>query len=144
LHITAKNNLIKMSDSDSQKVNEYINSLSDGLKETVNFLRTVFLSTDPEISERIKWNSPSFYYTGEMKMFEAKEYKRDLAVINLHKGKILIVFPTGNKIDRKTGLAGKDYNDGRKIVEIEDLEDARDKASILSKGIKSWLNQIDK
>jgi len=133
-----------MSDSDSQKVNEYINSLSDGLKETVNFLRTVFLSTDREISERIKWNSPSFYYTGEMKMFEAKEYKRDLAVINLHKGKILIVFPTGNKIDRETGLAGKDYNDGRKIVEIEDLEDARDKACILSKGIKSWLNQIDK
>ncbi len=41
-------------------------------------LRNIILSTDKEIGERIKWNNPSFYYTGEMKPFDPKEYKREL------------------------------------------------------------------
>lgn len=133
-----------MPNPDSQKVTEYINSTEIQFKQTLELLRGIFLNADPEISEHIKWNSPSFYYNGEMKQFDAKEYKRDLAVINLHRGKILIVFPTGNKIDKGTGLKGKDYPDGRKIVEILDLEDAKDKRESLEKGIKSWLAQIDR
>ena len=79
-----------------------------------------------------------------MKKFDAKEYKRDLAVINLHRGKILIVFPTGNKIDKEIGLGGKDYPDGRKIVEIQSVEDAESKKGILTKGIENWIAQIEK
>jgi hypothetical protein len=102
------------------------------------------LNADPEISEHIKWNAPSFYYTGEMKEFDAKEYRRDLAVINLHRGKILLVFPTGNKIEKETGLSGKEYPDGRKIIEILDFEDAQKKTGSLTKGIKNWIAKIDK
>lgn len=133
-----------MPNADAQKVTEYINSTDVQFKQTIELLRGIFLNADPEISEHIKWNSPSFYYNGEMKEFDAKEYKRDLAVINLHRGKILIVFPTGNKIDKETGLKGKDYPDGRKIVEILDLEDAQNKTESLTKGIKDWINQIDR
>lgn len=128
----------------SLKVTEYINSTDVQFKHTIELLRGIFLNADPEISEHIKWNSPSFYYNGQMKEFNAKGYKRDLAVINLHRGKILIVFPTGNKIDKETGLKGKDYPDGRKIVEILDLEDAQNKTESLTKGIKNWIAQIDK
>ena len=129
---------------DSLIVKEHVNAIDIGFRETVEFLRAVFLKADPQIAEHIKWNSPSFYYNGEMKSFNAKEYKRDLAVINLHRGKILIVFPTGSKIDKQIGLKGKDYPDGRKIVEIQDLEDAKRKATILTEGIKNWLGQVEK
>lgn len=132
-----------MSNLDSQKVTENINSLESHNRETIEFLREIFLNSDTEIAEQIKWNSPSFYYSGEMKEFDAKEYKRDLAVINLHRGKILIVFPTGNKIDNKI-LKGKDYPDGRKIVEIQNLEDAKSKIEVLKEGIKNWIEQIEK
>ena len=132
-----------MSNLDSQKVTEHINSLESHNRETIEFLREIFLNSDTEIAEQIKWNSPSFYYSGEMKEFDAKEYKRDLAVINLHRGKILIVFPTGNKIDNKI-LKGKDYPDGRKIVEIQNLEDAKSKIEVLKEGIKNWIEQIEK
>lgn len=125
------------------KVTELLGSIEPQTKELVDYLRRVFLSADAEISEHIKWNSPAFYYTGEMKAFDAKEYKRDLAVINLHRGKVLVVFPTGNKIDMPA-LGGKDYPDGRKIVEVKSLEDAKSKSDALSEGIKKWLNQIEK
>lgn len=133
-----------MSPSDSQKVTEQINALEAKSRETIAFLRALFLKTDPEIAEHIKWNSPSFYYSGSMKAFDPKEYKRDLAVLYLHRGKILIVFPTGNTMDSQIGLAGKDYPDGRKIVEIIDLEDAQNKAAGLTEGIKNWLSKIEK
>ncbi len=133
-----------MSNSHSQEVTEFINSIDIEFKQTIELLREVFLNADSEIAEHVKWNSPSFYYNGEMKEFDAKEYKRDLAVINLHRGKILIVFPTGNKIDKETGLSGKNYPDGRKIVEILNLEDAQEKTESLKKGIRNWLAQVDK
>jgi hypothetical protein len=132
-----------MQTSDSQKVTEYINSVHVQYQETIEFLRQLFLKSNSEIAEHIKWNSPSFFYSGSMKEFDAKEYKRDLAVINLHRGKIVIVFPTGNKIHNAI-LNGKDYPDGRKIVEIVNLVDAQDKAEALTKGIVHWLEQIER
>jgi hypothetical protein len=133
-----------MTKPDSEKVTEHINSLETPHREIIESLRQVFLNADPEIAEQVKWNSPSFYYSGEMKEFNAKEYKRDLAVINLHRGKILIVFPTGNKIDPQIGLKGKDYPDGRKIVEIGNPEDVQKNTGALTEGIKNWLEQIEK
>lgn len=133
-----------MSKLNSTKVTEYINAIDSQYRETIQFLRQLFLVTDSEIAEQIKWKSPSFYYTGEMKEFDPKEYKRDLAVINLHRGKILVVFPTGSKIGNEIGLSGKNYPDGRKIVEIENLENAKKKAQSLKDGIIDWINKIEK
>jgi hypothetical protein len=133
-----------MSDRKLQTVTEHINGIEVSSRDIVQKLRDIFLDANPEIAEHIKWNSPSFYYSGEMKAFDPKEYKRDLAVINLHRGKILIVFPTGNTIDATIGLDGKDYPDGRKIVEITSVEDVNKKEALLLKAINNWIDQIKK
>lgn len=125
-------------------VSTHIKGIDPEFRETVQKLRALFLAANPEIAEHIKWNSPAFFYTGEMKSFDPKEYRRDIAVINLHRGKILIVFPTGNKIDKSIGLKGKDYPDGRKIVTIENLKEAEDLSEVLRNGINNWISRIDK
>ncbi|UOQ53538.1 hypothetical protein [Hymenobacter cellulosivorans] len=48
----------------------------------------------PAVAEQIKWNSPSFYYTGLIAPFDPKEYRRDIVVVNLHRGHALLVFAT--------------------------------------------------
>src|SRR4051812_33610102 len=90
--------------SDTEQVSAHIHKLDKPFAETVEYTRQVILSADKEIAEQIKWNSPSFYYTGEMKPFDPKEYKRDLIVMNLRKEQILLVLPTGAKIKDTTGL----------------------------------------
>lgn len=125
-------------------VSAHINGLDPEFRETVQKLRQIFLAANAEIAEHIKWNSPAFFYTGEMKSFDPKEYRRDIAVINLHRGKILIVFPTGNKIDKSIGLKGKDYPDGRKIVTIDDFEHAEALSEVLTNGINYWMSRIEK
>ncbi len=134
----------KSSESDSGKVEQYILALDATSREVVSFLRELFLTSDKEISEHIKWNSPAFYFNGEMAEFDAKEYKRDLAVINLHRGRILIVFPTGNSIDPEIGLVGKDYPDGRKIVEILNIGHAKELSDKLRSGVKDWLSKVNR
>jgi len=64
----------------------------------VEALRQLILSTDPEIGEEVKWNAPTFFYSGEMRSFDPKEYKRYLIVFNLFKQDcIRLVFPSGCK-----------------------------------------------
>ena len=124
-------------------VSEYISTLESSEQEFVNAVRQLVLAIDPEIKEHIKWNSTAFFYSGEMEAFDAKEYKRDLLVVNLHRGKFLLVFPTGAKIEDSI-LKGKNYPDGRKIITLEHLGDLKKIEPAVQAGIVNWINQIEK
>ena len=126
------------------QVTAHIKKLDPSISKTVEAIRQIILSTDKEIGEHIKWNNPSFYYTGEMKPFDPKEYKRDLIVMNLHKGRIMLVFPSGAKVNDATGFLEGDYKDGRRIVVFADLKDVKAKEKILQDLIKKWLKLVDK
>ena len=130
--------------TDEEQVSEHIKKLEPALAQVVETLRQMILSTDPEIGERIKWNNPSFYYTGEMVEFDPKEYKRDLIVMNLHKGRIMLVFPSGAKVNDQSGLLEGDYKDGRRIAVFKDLEDVQAKQGALQKVIQDWLALMEK
>lgn len=128
----------------TEELDAYIQQLPSPLQELVTEIRQIILQTDKEIGEQVKWNSPSFYYTGEMQDFNPKEYKRDIIVINLHKGYPLLVFPTGAKIQDASGLLEGDYKDGRRLMPILDKESLLAKKEGLQLIIKSWLNLVDK
>jgi len=130
--------------TDSEQVTEHIKKLGPGLGKIIQTLREIILDTDKEIGERIKWNNPSFYYTGEMKPFDPKEYKREIIVFNLYKGRIMLVFPSGAKVNDKSGLLQGEYKDGRRITIFKDMEDVRSKEKLLQTAIKEWLRLVDK
>src|SRR6476659_7828215 len=130
--------------TDSEEVSEHIKKLEPAVGKIVQTLREIILSTNKEIGERIKWNNPSFYYTGEMKPFDPKEYKREIIVFNLFKGRIMLVFPSGAKVKDSSGLLEGDYKDGRRITIFKDMDDVRSKEKALQKVIKGWLKLVDK
>lgn len=130
--------------SDAEKVTEHIQKLEPLLAETVELIRKIILSTDSEIGEQIKWNNPSFYYTGEMKPFDPKEYKRYIIVMNLYKGRIMLVFPSGAKVNDTSGLLEGDYKDGRRTIVFKDIDDVRTKEKTLQTVIKKWLALVEK
>ena len=129
---------------DTEQVTAHIKKLDSSIRKTVETLREIILSADKEIGERIKWNNPSFYYTGEMKSFDPKEYKRELIVFNLFKNRIMLVFPSGAKVNDKTGFLQGDYKDGRRVVIFKDLADVESKEKTLRTVIKKWLKLVDK
>ena len=130
--------------TDTEQVTAHIQALDSALAATVTALRNIILSTDTEIGEQIKWNSPSFYYTGAMKPFDPKEYKRDIVVMNLHRGQIMLVFPTGARISDNTGLLEGSYTDGRRIAKFRDLEDVKARSGALQTVIRDWLSTVER
>lgn len=129
--------------SDEEQVTAHIKNLEPGLGKVVEVIRQIILSTDKLISERIKWNNPSFYYTGDMQPFDPKEYKREIIVFNLFKGRIMLVFPGGAKINDTSGLLEGNYKDGRRTIVFKDMEDVRSKEKALKNIIIKWLKLVD-
>jgi hypothetical protein len=129
--------------TDQEQVTQHIKKLPLSIRNTIEKIRQIILSTDKEIGERIKWNNPSFYYTGEMKDFDPKEYKRDMIVMNLFKERIMLVFPSGAKVNDKSGLLEGEYKDGRRTLVFKDMADVEAKEKKLKAVIKKWLTLVD-
>jgi hypothetical protein len=130
--------------SDQEQVDEHIAKLDPSVKGTIEYLRQVILAVDPQINERIKWNNPSMYYAGEMKSFDPKEYKREIVVFNLHKGRMMLVFPSGAKVNDASGLLEGNFADGRKTTIFNDLDEVKAKEKDLQQVIKIWLSLVEK
>lgn len=130
--------------TDTEQVTQHIQNLDPAVRDAVETLRQTILGSDGNIAEQIKWNNPSFYYNGPMAPFDPKEYKRDIAVMNLHKNRLMLVFPSGASVDDTGGLLKGDYKDGRRLAIFKDKADAEAKAGALQDVIKKWLSLVKK
>jgi len=131
--------------SEPEKVDEYIRKLNHPLLAVVQALRRIILKADQEIGEEIKWNAPTFFYSGEMKPSNPKEYKRYLVVFNLYQQDcIRLVFPSGAKVKDASGLLEGDYADGRRLAMFHDLKEVKAKEKALQRVIKTWLTLLDR
>ncbi len=130
--------------SDKEQVTTHIKKLDPAVGKIVEILRKIILSTDKKIGECIKWNNSTFYYTGEMKPFNPKEFKREIIVFNLFKGRIMLVFPSAGKVNDDSGFLEGKYKDGRRVAIFKDLKEVKAKKSTLQNVIKKWLTLIDK
>jgi hypothetical protein len=130
--------------NNTELVTAHIQKLEPVLSDTIQTIREIVLSTDNEIGEEIKWNNPTFYYSGEMKPFDPKEFKRHIIVMNLHKGRIMLVFPSGAKVNDTSGFLEGDYKDGRRLTVFKDKEDVLAKKDVLQNVIKKWLSLVEK
>ena len=135
--------MAKSKRSNTELVSAYIEKLEEPTQEIVEALRQIILSTDAEIAEEIKWNAPSFYYTGAMKPFNPKEYKQYIIVMNLHK-RILLVFPSGAKINNDSNLLTGEYADGRRLITITDMNDVLQKEQALRYAVKDWISKVER
>ena len=131
--------------SNSSEVDEYMQQLDHPLMHIMEAIRKVILSTDKKVGEHIKWNAPSFIYTGEIKPFNPKEYKRYIIVFNLfRKDCIRLVFPSGAKVNDSSGLLEGDYKDGRRLAVFYSIENVKSKKKDLQHIIKNWLQLVEK
>lgn len=122
-----------------------MSALSHPMKPMINELRAMILGVDPNIQEQVKWNSPSFFYAGEMPPFNPKEYKRDICVINLvKKDELRLIFPNGARINDPTGLLQGNFPDSRKMIVISKDANLSSIQSGLNQIFRLWIETIDK
>ena len=130
--------------SEPEEVNKFMKELKYPLHDVVQYLRTVILSFDKNIGEGIFYHAPTFFYTGKMKTFNPKDYKRYIVGFNLFKKDTLrIIFLRGASVTDKTKLLEGDYKDGRRLVSFTSVEDVQSKEKALKDIIKQLLKLVD-
>jgi hypothetical protein len=126
-------------------VTAYFAQLDHPLKNAAKELCGIILNAHPKIGEHIKWNSPAFYYTGELKNVDPKTYRGDLVVFHLRKmDEILLIFPNGAKINDSTGLLGGKFTDTRKSISFKSPEQVTANSENLIKVMNLLVNWVEK
>lgn len=69
----------------SQTVEEFLSALSHRRIDDIRALRQILLSIDPSVSERIKWNAPSFCWAGDDRI-TMRLHPGDRLELILHRG----------------------------------------------------------
>jgi len=137
--------LLTTKPSEPDKVDAFLKALDHPSKDILIALRTVILASDPEVGEEIKWNAPTFFFTGEMPPFNPKEYRRHLVVSNFfQKDGIRLVFWGGGKVNDNSGLLTGDYKDGRRLAYFRSLDEVTAHSSVLQHIVKEQIRLIER
>ena len=116
-------------ESEKAVVDAYMRDLDHPFKAEIEALRALILGASDKISERIKWNAPSFFY------------KEDLAAFNPRATEfahLILLFPDGTGIPAKSSLLEGKAKD-RREAKFHGLDDIQTKKKALEKLVKDWV-----
>ncbi|WP_240359805.1 DUF1801 domain-containing protein [Pyxidicoccus trucidator] len=120
----------------AEEVTQYMEALDHPLKDAIEAVRSYLLDSNKELTERIKWNAPSFCFKGE-----------DRVTFRLHPGnRFQLIFHRGAKVKDSKGFVFKDSSgllewvaEDRAVVSLQDLKDAKAKKTALVKVVNQWM-----
>ena len=115
--------------NDRSAVEAYLREIDHPFKAEMEAVRAIILGVSDKISERIKWNAPSFFYKEDLGAFHprATEYAH-----------LILLFPGGAGMDDTSGLLEGNHKD-RREAKFHSLEDVKSKKRALEKLVKNWL-----
>jgi uncharacterized protein YdhG (YjbR/CyaY superfamily) len=117
--------------TDEEQVKAYMDKLGPVAKSEIETVRKIIKGAHPKLSERIKWNAPSYYY------------KQDIVTFGPYKThKLLLVFHHPAVVKVKSKLLQGDYKD-RRLVYFKDKAEATKNKKELSGIINEIVRSID-
>lgn len=117
--------------SDAEKVDEYMSKLEHPLKAEIEALRTIIKGANKKISERIKWNAPSYYY------------KEDLVTFNHRAAKhVHLVFHHPSIVNIKSNRLEGDYKD-RRMMYLTNVQEVKANKKELEYIMNELVKYID-
>lgn len=117
----------------SEQVDEFMEKLDHPFKAEVQMVREIIKNVNPDITEQIKWNAPSFSYKGDsLVTFNLWEKKRVHLVVHN---------PLVSKV--KSKLLEGDY-DHRRMAYFADQSDIQAKRQTLEKALKDLIKLQNK
>lgn len=110
-------------------VDAYMREVDHPFKAEMQAVREIILGVSPKISERIKWNAPSFYVQEDLGAFNprATEYAH-----------LILLFPGGQGLEEPNGILEGKHKD-RREVKFYGMDDVKKKKAALEKIVKGWV-----
>lgn len=115
---------------DAAQVAQYLETLQLPQKAVLEAVRAVVLAAGDQLSERIKWNAPSYYYIDDIVTFGP-----------LRTGKVFLVFHHPLVVQLKSPLLEGDYKD-RRLMHFADIADVQSKEKELTRIVRELVKMI--
>lgn len=116
--------------TDEQLVKEYMDKLDHPLKAEIEAVRAIIKKANSNISERIKWNAPSYYTTADLVTFNHRDQNRVHLVFH-HIAVTEIVSP----------LLEGDYKD-RRMLYLKDMAAVKANSKELGRIINELVSLV--
>lgn len=117
--------------TDEEQVITWMSKLTPAVKDEIDTVRKIIKSANTKLSERIKWNAPSYYYKQDILTFGP--YKQD---------KILLVFHHPAVVNVKAELLKGEYKD-RRLVYFKNGSEAVKNKKELTRIINEIIKILD-
>lgn len=117
--------------SDAEQVSQWMLTTTYPMKAEIETLREIIKGSDAKISERIKWNAPSYSYKEDIVTFGPDK-----------KGRLLLVFHHPFVVKIKSDLLEGDYKD-RRLVYFRDAGEISSRKKELSRIVKEIVKEIE-
>lgn len=117
----------------TRAMNAYLAHLKHPLKAEIAAVRTIIMQASDKISERVKWDAPSFYF------------KADLATFDLHSTKfvhLILLFPEEMTIPDPDGLVEVDP-EGRREVTFRNLTEIAARKAVLARFVRDFVTAME-
>ncbi|UKT62187.1 DUF1801 domain-containing protein [Pedobacter mucosus] len=118
--------------SGKDQVDEFIANLDHPFKKEIESLRSIILDANKNLNERLKWNSPSFYYLSDFAAFNLRAK---------HFVQIIFIFYNGNMIEDPSILEGNWID--RREARFYSLADIYIKQDALKQFVNNWIALVD-
>lgn len=117
--------------TDAEKVKQYMDAMTHPLKKEAEAVRNIIKKASSKLSERIKWNAPSYYYIDDIVTFGPPR-----------PGKILLVFHHPFIVKIKSKILEGDYKD-RRLVYLDSMKAVKENKKELERVINEIIELID-
>jgi len=119
--------------TDEELVQAYMDTLEHPLKPAIEALRGIIKGANPKISERIKWNAPSYYYKEDIVTFGPPGRKSD---------EILLVFHYPGVVKINAEILVGNYKD-RRLAIFKNMAEVELRREELTRILNTIINEID-
>jgi hypothetical protein len=116
-----------MNSNKNAEVDTYLKAKAHPMTHEINRVREIILHVHPDISETIKWSSPTFIYKGNMASYFMNAKKH-----------VSLMFHKGALIQDETGLLEGDGKEGR-VAKFSSLQDIEARKSDLESVVRAWI-----
>jgi len=119
-------------------VDEFLNDLTEDRRQQVEALRSIIKSVNSELTEHIKWNSPSYILDGEDRITFNMHYP-DQTMVLIHMGAIRKENKKADPIMNDTTGLIKWNSDIRGTLAFSSLDDITNSQADITKVLLAWL-----
>jgi hypothetical protein len=121
----------------NNEVTAFLDSMKPSLRDEIEYLRTLIMSTDFDLTEGIKWNGPNYSINDEDRITIRISSPNQLQVI-FHRGAKVKKQPERRLLSEKYNILVWKEND-RAIASFKSLEEIKENNLMLKEVVAKWI-----